>query len=69
MCVCVCVCVCAASVWFAFADRCVRLVSVLADDERCWMIQITYGFLLDWLDSACVNRGEDDSRDTFNSFG
>lgn len=60
---------CAVCVWFALVDRCVRLVSVLADDERCWMIQITYGFLLDWLDSACMVRGGDDSVEIFNSFG
>lgn len=43
-----------------FADRCMRLVCVLTDDERCWMIRITYGFLLDWLDSvitACMDGG------------
>lgn len=31
-------------------------VSVLTDDERCWMIHITYGFLLDWLDSVITPR-------------
>lgn len=35
-------------------------VCVFTDDERCWIIQITYGFLLDWLDSvitACMDGG------------
>ena len=35
-------------------------VRVLTDGERCWRIQITYGFLLDWLDSvigACMDGG------------
>ena len=29
-------------------------VRVLTDDERPRMIQITYGFLLDWLDSVIM---------------
>lgn len=29
-----------------FADRCPRLVGALTNDERSWIIQITYCFLL-----------------------
>lgn len=29
-------------------------VCVLTDGKRCWKIQITYDFLLDWLDSIIV---------------
>lgn len=29
-----------------FADRCPRLVGTLTNDERSWIIQITYCFLL-----------------------
>lgn len=48
-------------------------VSMLTDDERCWMIHITYGFLLDWLDSVIMARmnggGEVLSHMGFASFG
>lgn len=39
-----------------FVDRYMRLVLVLTSDERCLVIQITYGFLLLWLDTVITAR-------------
>lgn len=83
VCVCVhCVCVHVQEWTFGFDAgsalrtdvwECCVCVSMLTDDERCWMIHITYGFLLDWLDSVIMARmnggGEVLSHMGFASFG
>lgn len=83
LCVCVCiVCVCtfkSEHLGLMLGVLCRQMyenavcVSMLTDDERCWMIHITYGFLLDWLDSVIMARmnggGEVLSHMGFASFG